>query len=183
MSNRIICHDCIYVFILTIGLLPLLYFSFPTCLCDLAHSWKLCCYVWKGQEQNLDFQISFKQVTFPSLSLMKITLKILTKTNWEGWKLASDSPPCHLKLTQEPPRMGLEGLWAAQIEGQILRGAEQLQLQTWLLVSSGFQQHLQLLQGSGLSGSLQAPTGIHSFRLIHFYSSVSLAAGCFPKPV
>lgn len=79
--------------------------------------------------------------------------------------------------------MGLEGLWAAQIEGQILRGAEQLQLQTWLLVSSGFQQHLQLLQGSGLSGSLQVPTGIHSFRLIHFYSSVSLAAGCFPKPV
>lgn len=38
MSNRIICHYCIYVLILTINLLPLLYFSFPTCICDLAHS-------------------------------------------------------------------------------------------------------------------------------------------------
>lgn len=85
-------------------------------------------------------------------------------------------------MIQKPPRIGLWGLQAAQIEGQILRGAEQLQLQIWLLVSSGFQQHLQLLQGSRLSGSLQLPTGICS-GVRHFYTEVSVAVGCFQKAV
>lgn len=169
MSNRIMCPDCISILILTINHLPLLYLSSPTCLCDQAHDWKLCSYVWRRQEQNTDFQISFKQVTFLALFLMKITLKILTKTNWEGWKLALHPPSSSFRTIQKPPRIGLWGLQAAKIEGQILRGAEQLQLRIWLLASSGFQQHLQLLQGSRLSGSLQLPTGICS-AVMHFYT-------------
>lgn len=84
------------------------------------------------------------------------------------------------RIIQQPPRIGLWGLQAARIEGQILRGSKQPQLQIWLLVSSGSQQCLELLQGSGLSGFLQLPTGI-CLGLMNFYTEVCIAVGCFQQ--
>lgn len=86
-----------------------------------------------------------------------------------------------LKLIQKPPRIWALGSVGCSNRRPNPQRCWAAPAQTWLLVSSGFQQHLQLLQGSGLSGSLQLPTGFHS-GLIHFYSSVSLAVGCFQRP-